>query len=182
MDNKMICGLCGLIIEENQLKEICPVCGVKKAAFKPYQDRVSEKRRKYLQCHFHSLIIHLPQAAAVLITALLAFKFVLPQTLQPIILSTVHLLSVLLPLMAIAGLFSGLLEGKFRFKRLDTPWLKLKIIVSSLFIGLSMIMSIQVVFFSPHFLLHFLLSLSCTACAVILGHKGGQLINLEVPG
>ena len=182
MKNKAICKVCGFIIEQQKLGEVCPACGVPKSAFEGYNDKVSEKRRKILDLNLHSMTIHFPQAISVMIFGLLLLHLLFFYRSPFNLLSCSQVLSVLLPLSVLAAATTGLLVGKTQFKKLNTPILKLKITVAILFFFLSSILSVLIIFGSPLVSwLHLILNGIFVLFSIILGENGGKLMGLAVP-
>ncbi len=182
MKNKVICKVCGFIIDQHKLGEFCPACGVSKNAFEGYNDKVSEKRRKILDLNLHSMVVHFPQAIAVIILGLLFFHLILFFPCPFNLLSCSQVLSVLLPLSVLGAIITGLLVGKTQFKKLNTPILKLKITVAILFFLLSSILALLIMFQAPLALwLYLILNGICVLFSIILGDNGGKLRGLAVP-
>jgi rubredoxin len=181
----MICSVCGYIVKEGFAGELCPACGVSKNAFQPYQDRVSAKRRKILDLHMHNILVHFPQAFSLLMLFLIFLGFFLQGALKAELLITAKILSFFLPLAILASICSGLLDGKNRFKRLDTPILKKKILVAILFLIFAIgVLLIFTLLNHPSALqwLVFILTGLCALCSLFLGYNGGGLSRSEVPG
>lgn len=183
MKKKLICQVCGYIAAEGKLGDVCPACGVKSSVFKPYEDRVSEKRRQILDMHMHSMLVHFPQAMALLMLFLILIGQVLQDTAQMHAGITVRVLSLLLPISVLGGLFSGFLEGKIRFKKVSTPVLKLKFFLAAAFLVCSTALALFLhLADKPMVWLAVLLSVICAATATLLGLNGGKLSGLTVPG
>lgn len=182
MKKKLVCRVCGFVIEEDRLGEVCPACGVKRKAFAEYQDRVSEARRRLLNLHLHSMVIHFPQAMAVMIFGLYLISLFLADPLETFLLPTVRVMAVLLPVSVVVSLLSGLFDGKTRFKTLNSPIVKLKITVAILFFLLSTGLALSVLIPLPLSPLLLLLLYGLNALfSLILGDRGGKLTGLEVP-
>lgn len=182
MEKQLKCKVCGYIITEKGLGEVCPACGVPKTAFVEYIDKVSAKRRKILKLNLHLIIVHFPQAIAVMVFGLLLISLILSDPLKGNFMVAVKVLTILLPLSVFAGLASGLMDGKTRFKKLKTPVLKLKITVGILFLLLSSTLALSVICAIPLVLWIFLLlSANNAVFSAILGHNGGKLRGLAVP-
>ena len=182
MKNKVTCKVCGFIIDQHKLGEVCPACGVPKSAFEGYNDKVSEKRRKILDLNLHSMMIHFPQAISVIILGLLLLHLIRFFHFPVNLLSCSQVLSVLLPLSVLGAIMTGLLVGKTRFKKLNTPILKLKITVAILFFFLSSILALLIIFGVPlASWLYLILNGICVLFSIILGENGGKLRGLAVP-
>ena len=182
MKEQLVCRVCGYVIQKDRLGEICPACGVARTAFQPYQDRIKENRRRLLNLHLHSMVVHFPQALAVLAFGLFFLALLFSPHLEDLLLGTVRVLTVLLPVSIVFSLFSGLVDGQTRFKRLNTPILRLKIVVAALFLAVSSFLALALLFhlkMSPGLFL--LLTGLNVLFSVILGNRGGRLTGLEVP-
>ena len=87
-----------------------------------------------MKLHIHPVLVHFPLAFVLslfLINLVLLIDIIrLPSTLTAMAEAIVWLL----PFAAFLATISGLFGGKLRFKRIDTPLLKKKMILSSLFI------------------------------------------------
>lgn len=185
MKNQVICKVCGYIMEEGSVHDVCPACGVSAKAFEPYKSRVSEKRSKILALHLHPIILHFPQAAVTFALLLLLLSLVTGGALHDNLVIAAQFNVLILPLSVLGGFASGLLDGKIRFKSVMRPILKLKIVLSCVFFALSIIAAVVIVavpLTQTILLLETALILASTALAIILGHIGGDLINAVYPG
>jgi hypothetical protein len=180
---KLICPVCGYVTTEDLLGDVCPACGVKRKAFKPFEDRISEKRRTLLDLKLHPMTVHFPQALALVVFALLVFSLVVHPPLKADVRSAARILMVLLPLAVLAGMLPGVLDGKTRFRRLDVPFLKTKLLVSVVFFAAALAQALMVLLNSGSALWPYLvLSGLCSLCAMVLGRIGGKLGCLLVSG
>jgi hypothetical protein len=183
MKEKVICPVCGYVTTEYRLGEVCPACGVKRAVFKPFEDRVSEKRRTLLNLHLHPMTVHFPQTLSLVVFALLVFSLVVNTPLKANIRAAYQILMVLLPLSVLGGMLPGVLDGKTRFRRLDTPYLKTKLLVSGIFFAGALALALLVLLNCQSGLwLYLLLSGLCSICSLVLGKIGGKLGCLAVNG
>jgi rubredoxin len=181
----VICSVCGYIMQEGDLHEECPACGVSKKVFKPYEDRVKKKRRKFLDLHIHNIIVHFPQAFSVFMLFLLGAVYVVKDPLKAEFLVTAKVLAIFLPLSVLAGLVTGLIDGKTRFKRLNTIILKRKMIVGAVFLlcsAAAVFVLHAADFKSSSHLISLALVAVCSGASVFLGHNGGRMAGTEVPG
>ena len=185
MKKRMICRVCGYIIEEGYTGEICPACGVPKTAFQPYVDKVSEKRRKILDLHLHNISVHFPQAFSVFMLFLIGMGFILQGSLKADAVIATRVLSIFLPLSVVVSIISGLIDGKNRFKKVSTPLLKKKIIAGTFFFilsaGILLILNFSNFQLWWHVVSAVLICL-CVLCSSFLGYKGGRLAGTIVPG
>lgn len=180
---KRICSVCGYIIEPGHDPDVCPACGFPKTAFKPYIDKISPKRRKILDLHLHQIIIHFPQAFALFMFFLLGSHFLLTGHWQMAFLVTAKIMSIFLPFAVLAAILSGYIEGTTRFKRVDTPALRAKIVVGILFLGCS-IGVFACLSMPPHFFWRvaaLAVTGLCCGTVIFLGHNGGRLTGNVVP-
>ena len=181
---KMKCRVCGFIMDEEHLGDVCPACGVPKTAFQPYVDRVSAKRRKILNLHLHSMTVHFPQAFSVLMLFLSVMVFFLHDPLKSHFMATFKILSIFLPFSVAASIISGIIEGKTRFKRITTPILKRKIMAAVFFLVFSIGVLLILNFSNLQFLWQWLLvalNVPCVLSSIFLGYNGGRLSGLEMP-
>lgn len=188
---KVRCKACGFIMAEGVYDE-CPACGVPSKMFEPFDDKVPEERRKFLDLHIHPVIVHAPQALGFLLAILAVVYAILSQTssvqaLSAILLPAIQVMSVILPFTTLGGLISGMVDGRTRYKRIDTILLKRKIIVGSLFVLLSI--ALAVIALQPGYagslllqLLYIVLGLGAFACSAFLGSWGAALTLAIMPG
>lgn len=184
MPKLLRCKACGFIIREDKLGTKCPACGAPRAAFEPYEEKIDPKRKKILDMHLHPVIVHFPQAFSVLILFLTGIGLIFPSFLRTQFLCTIHILAILLPIVVLPTISSGILDGKTRFKKVSTPYLKKKIIFGTIFLVLSTILAFISVFLTNEelFLIYTLiLSLGCVLCGLILGLIGGSLLESKLP-
>lgn len=191
MANKVRCKACGFIMDEGAYDE-CPACGVPSKMFEPFEDKVPEGRRKWLELHFHPVIVHAPQALGFLLILLVGLYLILVQAfgggrLAEMLLPTVQIMSILLPITTFGGIVSGIIDGKMRYKRVDTILLKRKMLVGSIFLVLAVVMA--VIAFLPSFrtgagmqILYLVLNIGAFLCSMFLGIWGSALFMAVMPG
>ena len=183
---KLICSVCGYIVKDGFHGDVCPACGYPKTAFLPYADKMSPQRRKLLDLHVHNILVHFPQAFSLLMSFLIFLSIFTQGALQFEFLITAEILSIFLPLSVLVSMISGIVDGKNRFKRIDTPVLKRKLAAAIPFLIISVV--IFFLFHSSSFELEtmtwLLLVLSgfCSLLSLFLGYNGGGLSKAEVPG
>ena len=183
MKEEVICPVCGYVTTTDRLGEACPVCGVNRSVFKPFEDRVSAKRRTLLNLHVHPMIVHFPQALSVIIFFLLLFSCIVNHPLRENLRIAVQVMMVLLPFSVLAGMLLGILDGQARFKRLDTAFLKAKLLVTGIFLAGSIALALLVLLNAQYGIwLYLLLSGICSICSLLLGFIGGKLGCLVVNG
>lgn len=186
MEEKLvICKVCGYIMKESDLKDVCPACGVPAKAFEPYKPKISKERERILSLHLHPIILHFPQAVVV-------FAFLL-SLIAPFFQGDWHNYVVicmkfnifLLPLCILGGFLSGLIDGKIRYKSVKRPILIKKIYLSILFFGLSILAAAITLFATlgnTVFLLLDLILLVDMIVAIVLGRIGSRLTEPVYPG
>jgi len=186
MPNLIRCKACGYITNQDNVKDVCPACGVPAKMFEPYTHPVSLKRRRILDLHTHPVMVHFPQAFALTLCGLSFFAFFITGTVQETLASTMKVLSALLPFFTILAVATGLMDGKLRFRKVTTPLLKKKIILSLIFFVVAVILAAlalsgQLLTFPTH-LVYFLLTLVASLCGALLGLIGGSLLDAKFPG
>lgn len=179
------CKTCGFIMEEGKLKDKCPACGVPAKMFEPYTSDISEKRASILNAHLHPVIVHAPQASAFFLLAfVLIFIFNVP--FKNDLLSTIKILSFLLPIVVLGAFGSGLLDGKTRFRKVTTPILVQKITLGILFFVFSSVMLVLAFFFDLNTILVWTLFLLCNLICFVMSMKlgllGSSLLNARFRG
>lgn len=187
MDNLVRCKACGYITVSTAVRDVCPACGVPAKMFEPYKDPVSARRRRILDLHTHPVMVHFPQAFALTLFLLGFLVWVFPaEAFKNEIGAAARVLSVLLPFFVIGAVLTGLLDGKLRFRKVTTPMLKKKILLSLIFFVISVFMALGVTlrweFFQAYPLLSIALALAVTLCGAFLGLIGGKLLNAKFPG
>lgn len=179
------CSVCGYVMDGGYTGEECPVCGALRAAFESYTDRVSSKRRKFLNLHLHSVVVHFPQAFSVFMLFSVVMLFILKGQLKADFWATLKVLSMFLPVSVVVGLVSGMMDGRVRFRRLSTIILRRKIMAALVFlvfsVGVFVMMNCVELSASWHVVLVGLNGV-CALSSVFLGHNGGRLVGMETPG
>lgn len=177
------CKPCGYVMKETELKKVgvCPACGMPMGAFEPYRERVSAYRKLILDFDVHPIAIHLSQTFVGLVPLLIILRMIFPGLFSDTLVSVTNFSIYVLPFTLILSSISGAIDGYTRFKTLDSPLLKIKIIYSVIILTLSFIM-----FFTTKpgefTILTLVLSLLCLFCAVRLGLWGKKLLNVIMPG
>lgn len=181
------CRACGYVTAASFSGGICPACGVPRSSFEPYEDRISENRRKWLGLHLHQVVIHFPQAFSVtlLATIILGYYGTGYPVLSVRFLETSRILGIFFPFAVLCGFVSGIIDGRMRFKRLNTPFLRLKIATGVLFLGaaISETLIISCAGFGKDTILPILLlNFLAVGCTVILGFIGEKLTCAAMGG
>lgn len=153
------CKVCGYITTEGEIKDYCPTCGAKAKAFEPYELTISEKRKKMLDYHFHQIIVHFPQSYVPTLLLLLVVRFILIEKTLTTIDIIIRIAYLLLDIVFLLAIFTGIFDAKTRYKKLKTPFLKLKISVGSSALVLSIISSVLIFVFDSSKTLYIILIL-----------------------
>ena len=180
------CKVCGFVLKSNTLPDLCPACGFKGKIFEDFEPTVSEKRRKALELHAHSALVHFPIAVITYIffINLLILAKIIPW--HSVFAASLKAMVWLLPFVAFVGILSGLYDGKLRFKKINTPLLKKKLLLSILLIVVSAslfvlqyVLELDQSSFSLLILAH---SFVLLGFVTILGLIGGTLLESKVRG
>lgn len=186
MSDLIRCKACGYVTRQGKVKDVCPACGVPAKMFEPYTHPVSLKRRRILDLHTHPVMVHFPQGFALTLCGLSFFAFFIPGAVQEALSSTIKVLSALLPFFTILAIATGFMDGKLRFRKVTTPLLKKKIILSLIFFVVAVALASlalfgQILTFPTH-LIYFLLTVVASLCGALLGLIGGRLLDAKFPG
>ena len=183
IDEELVrCRPCGYVMKKSELGTgVCPACGLPHTVFEPYREKVSAKRLFLLGLDIHPIAIHLSQTFVAMIPGLMIFHLIFPNFFPEIIHPVISFSVFVFPLTLLLSFASGLLDGLTRFKTLETPLLKSKIIYSLIIVVLAGLVTIL---FKPETYNFWivLLSLGALVCAVKLGLLGKKLINVILPG
>ncbi len=186
MKQHVRCKACGYVMEAGRVRDKCPACGVPAKQFEPYEEKISDKRRRVLDLHIHPIIVHLPQAFAAFLIPLAAALMMAEGGFRVIIIDTVRVLAVVMPFSVMLAFAAGLLDGKIRFRRVTTPILMRKIVIASIFIVSSFGSAALAVFSGLDtggpLAAFVILSLVDFVAAVGLGFLGFPLIQARFPG
>ena len=130
------CKACCYIMDARNLRDVCPACGVKAKMFEPYVPRMKEERTRILDLHLHGILVHLPQAFAVIFLVLsVTLLFLCPcGRFNLRVIETMKLLSFAYPIVVLGGMITGIVDAKIRFRKLSAPALRLKIILGGAFL------------------------------------------------
>jgi hypothetical protein len=186
MVNLVRCKACGYVTAEGNIKDVCPACGVPAKMFEPYQDPVAEKRRKILGMHIHPIIVHFPQSFAFTLFVLAVLSFVAPPQINGILNCTIRVISSAFPFFLTLALLTGIVDGKTRFRKMTTPFLKKKIIFGLGFLATSIVIAVvalaQQLSSIPEMALFTMLTIIAVGFSVALGLIGGELMEAKLPG
>jgi uncharacterized membrane protein len=180
------CKSCGFVMEKGKLHGKCPACGVPDKMFEPYTERIAPMRRLILSLDIHPVLVHFPQAFTATILLLSLTALPARDALLSRILATIIVLGTVLPFVVLAAACAGLLDAKVRFRRLTTPLLVRKIVLSCLFLLLSLaifvIVQTNLLLAAPALLCVCAASAGALACGVVLGLLGTSMLNSKFPG
>ena len=186
MANLIKCKACGYVTKEGKIKDVCPACGVPAKMFEPYADPISEKRRKILMLHMHPIIVHFPQSFAFTLFVLAVLSFIVPPQIHEVLNCTMRLISLALPFFIILAMLTGLVDGKTRFRKVTTLFLKKKIIFGLSFLFTSILIAAIVLEFqlssTPVMALLTLLAIIASGFSTALGLIGDELLEAKLPG
>jgi len=186
MRKLVICKACGFIMPESRLRDRCPACGVPAKMFEPYQEKMSEKRKEILSLDIHPILVHFPVAFNFSILVFSVSVFIIKGKILAQLLATMMILIYCLPAVIIAAFLGGLLDGKIRFRRVNTPILVKKIFLGIFFFLISIAMLIVNIFYgienpSGH-IYTVVLSAGGVILSVFLGRYGVSLLSAKFPG
>jgi DNA-directed RNA polymerase subunit RPC12/RpoP len=180
------CKVCGFVMEEKNLGEVCPACGFKRTVFVPDTDRLSPMRRTVLDMHIHPIIVHFPQAFVFLLLVLSNIALFSRDPLHDNMVLLVRYLTILLPFFVAGAFISGMIDAKVRLKKLITPILYSKIVAGSIFFVSSLASAyLAVVLKEFHHALFFVMDglfILAFVCSVVVGKLGTLLICTKVQG
>ena len=179
------CKVCGYIMDESHLKDLCPACGLPKTVFEPYTKKIAPQRKFILDQHLHPIAIHFPQVLIQLIVLMPLLSLLVNDTLQSEFLVIAKWSILVLPFTVFGGFVTGLLDGRLRFKKVTTPLLMNKIIVGVVFQILSIaIFALYLIngFAGNNLWIIVGLGVLCTACAIYLGRVGSTMFDSIMPG
>jgi hypothetical protein len=186
MANLIRCKACGYVTKEGKIKDVCPACGVPAKMFEPYADPVAEKRRRILRLHIHPIIVHFPQAFAFTLFILAVLSSVAPPQINGVLNSTIQVISSVLPFSLILALVTGLVDGKVRFRKVTTPFLKRKIAFGLGFLLISILIAFVAFALqlssAPAMALFSLLTITALGFSIMLGLIGDELMEAKFPG
>lgn len=186
MTNLIRCKACGYVTREGRIKDVCPACGVPAKMFEPYTDPVSEKRRLILNLHAHPVIVHFPQAFTITLLMLMILAHFSSVEIRWMCLDAVWVIASLLPYFVMFSFLTGLVDGKIRFRKVTTPFLKTKIVAGLFLLIISVALSLLAFLVqletSPLYEWFTLLTVLAVICSIVLGFIGGRLTEAKFPG
>lgn len=180
------CKSCGYVMEEGELKDSCPACGVPRKMFEPYTDPVSAQRRRVLNLHIHPILDHFATAFAVSAFVLALTALVLPGLFVSSVRGGLRVLGGILPLAVIVTFLSGRYDARMRFRKAKSRHLRTKTALGITLFCLSAAAAPLIILVGPHTpwvrVVDVVLFAGCTACTFFLGRIGGRLLYAIFPG
>ena len=184
MKEYLRCKACGFIMDKDGAPDICPACGISKKVFEDYKYNISQKRKLIMDINIHPIMLHLPQAITGLIPFFGFLSLVTDAGWGIKFLYAVEVVTYLLPLSVLAATLTGMFDGHNRFKKLNTPALKKKMILASVLMVLTIVMPCIVYSIGIKDALFPLIGLSFLTLAneAMLSKIGIRLIFAHLPG
>jgi len=178
------CKACGYIINKDDPTDICPACGIQRKVFEDYKYKLSPRRKLFIDLDIHAILVHFPKTIAVLIPFFGILSLITDASIGIKFLFTVESITYLLPLAVLGAILSGLFDGKIRFKKLNTPALKKKIILGSILYAVTAIMIYIVCTMDIRDGLFPLMGLSIISLVIqaVLARTGIRLMFAWLPG
>lgn len=179
------CKACGFIMDASLLKDVCPACGLPKTVFEPYTKKISPNRKFIIDQHIHPISVHFPQVFIIVIMVMLSLALWVGSPLKEEFLIAAKLSILALPFSVLLALITGLIDAKFRFKKLTTPLLVNKIRAGITFLILSIAifsLYLRSGFTTSSMVFIIVLSILSTVCAIFLGKTGATIFDSLLPG
>ncbi len=186
MDDFIRCKACGYVTTKGKLGDVCPACGVPAKMFEAYKHPLSPHRRRPLDLHMHPVAVHFPQAFGLTLLLLSLLALVMPDSLRSDLHATQRVLAFALPFFVLLSIATGLFDGKIRFRKLTTPFMKKKIFLG----GVLFCVSVALFGLAASGQMHNTVTQICFAtlataaslCGALLGLIGGRLLDAKFPG
>jgi len=179
------CKACDFIAEEGRIGDVCPACGLPRTVFEPYPKQISSRRRFLAEQHLHPIAVHLPQVLLFCCVLLPILAHLLSGRIHDEFMIIAKWAVLVLPFGAIAAFVSGLLDGKLRFKKLQAPLLRRKIVAGIAFLVLSVAVAVLYLLFGfqgANTWVIVILSAVATGFAIYLGKTGATMFSCILPG
>jgi hypothetical protein len=135
------CRVCGYVRSKGK-GGLCPACGAREKAFLPFEHKASIRRRMFLKLDVHPVAVHFTISYTAVIALLYGVSLFSTTLLGIPIEGTRDLQIFFFPFLIIAGGITGIIDGKVRFRKLQTPYLIRKIVLG----GILFITSIVIFF------------------------------------
>jgi uncharacterized membrane protein/rubredoxin len=185
---KMVrCKICGYIMPEAKLGDKCPACGVAAKAFEPYEDSLSEARRRALNLDLHPIAVHFPTAFTVSLLVVFIVPFVFSGRVEELFLCAGRLMSLFLPFLVVLAFLLGYKDGMVRFRSLGrSEILRKKVLLGTLYFASALALALVVWLWRVEGAAPLAVALALTAaglaCNVRLSFLGGSVLNSAMPG
>ena len=181
------CRICGYVMPEGRLKDKCPACGVAAKAFEPYEDPLSEGRRRALSLDLHPIAVHFPTAFAVSLLVIFIVPFVFSGRIEELFLCAGRLMSLFLPLVVLLAFLLGVKDGRVRFRSVGrSEILKKKVLVGLLYFAFALALPLVVWLWGVGSAAPVAVALALVAaglaCNVVLSLLGTSVLNSAMPG
>ena len=183
-----ICKLCGYVSHGKERPTKCPACGAPSTAFAPYQMMAEAKRLKILDFDLHQISTHFGVGIILLMFLVFVISWIWP-SIDGFKLgygSVLDFFAYSYPFFVVLTFALGLVDGKVRYKKLDTKYLRYKIIG-----GISLgVLSVLIAVFNYYsiygmnqtfVLLEFIFILIALGVATFQGMIGKELVGNVVP-
>jgi len=177
------CKVCGFIGEEGKIKKVCPACGAPITVFESHIYNISEKRLKILNLHIHPILVHFPQSLAFLSLVFIIIAFIAQSRISEDFITAEKILSIVLPVSLFLAIGAGMIDARTRFKNRFGPFIKQKILLGAIFLVSAMIASAlinQEIFNVWGKASIVILSIISFLCSVMLGERGGRLLDAKL--
>jgi len=185
---KMVrCKVCGYVMPEGKLKDKCPACGVAAKAFEPWEDPLSEQRRRALALDLHPIAVHFPTAFVVSLIVIFVVGLAFRGRAAELFLCAGRLMSLFLPLVVILAFLLGVKDGLVRFRSVQrSEILKKKILFGLLYFAFALALPLVVwlwgVAGAAPLAVALALSAAGLACNVVLSLLGTSVLSSAMPG
>lgn len=178
------CKACGYIIRQGERTDRCPACGLPEKVLEPYQPKATGFRHLILDVHLHSIGLHIPQAIGPVFILLYLAHF-LPLTFREELFPLMEAMAIAYPFAVLPAIITGLVDGKYRFKKTLTPILFRKLVLALFVLVITTGIS-AVTFIAEDF--HSVIHAIALATAVslffqgLLARMGIRLVECMMPG
>jgi uncharacterized membrane protein len=133
-----VCRLCGYIHKGKENPNVCPACGAPATSFIPYKMGAEEKRVNILKLDIHPILTHFTVSLSAILVIILIINYINPNMggINFGFGGVLDFIAITLPIAAVLTGIAGVIDGKLRYKKLKTPYLRRKIIL-----GISMVLA-----------------------------------------
>ena len=181
------CKVCGYVMPEGKLKDKCPACGVAAKAFEPYEDPLSEERRRALALDLHPIAVHFPTAFVVSLIVIFIVGLLFIGRAAELFLCAGRLMALFLPLVVIAAFLLGVKDGRVRFRSVGrSEILKKKVLFGLLYflfaLALPLVVWLWGVDGTAPLAVALALSVAGLACNVVLSLLGTAVLTAAMIG